>query len=83
MLVAQVTSFNANTLIALGQQALGLTFGQISKLRAEDVAEPATLQALGQVHGWNRGQAQGLANKVISSNFTVGVCHPKNTRAFA
>ncbi|XP_019397679.1 PREDICTED: uncharacterized protein LOC109314800 [Crocodylus porosus] len=71
MLVAQVTSLNANTLTALGQQALGLTFGQISKLRAEDVAEPATLQALGQVHGWNRGQAQGLVNKVISSNFTL------------
>ncbi|CAM4630088.1 unnamed protein product [Caretta caretta] len=70
MLVAQITPFDARTLAALGQQAVGLTSGQILELRAQDIADPLALQSLGQVNGWDRGQSQGLMNKLISSNFT-------------
>ncbi|TFK10538.1 Mesothelin-like protein [Platysternon megacephalum] len=70
MLVAQITTFDARTLAALGQQAVGLTSGQILELRAQDIADPLALQSLGQVNGWDRGQSQGLMNKLISSNFT-------------
>ncbi|XP_068764466.1 uncharacterized protein [Struthio camelus] len=70
MLVTQSPSFDSNALAALGQQAVGLTASQISQLRAESVGEPSTLQLLGQVTGWNQGQAEALINKLISSNFT-------------
>ncbi|CAM4605679.1 unnamed protein product [Lepidochelys olivacea] len=70
MLVAQITPFDARTLAALRQQAVGLTSGQILELRAQDIADPLALQSLGQVNGWDRGQSQGLMNKLISSNFT-------------
>ncbi|KAG6927459.1 mesothelin-like [Chelydra serpentina] len=70
MLVAQIATFDARTLAALGQQAVGLTSGQILELRAQDIADPLALQSLGQVNGWDRGQSQGLMNKLISSNFT-------------
>ncbi|XP_039225834.1 uncharacterized protein LOC120320300 [Crotalus tigris] len=65
MLVAQVKTFDKQTLIALGQQAVGLTTGQMSDLTAEDLTDHKVLESLGQVKGWNRGQFQILVNKIL------------------
>nr|XP_025043613.1 uncharacterized protein LOC102452244 [Pelodiscus sinensis] len=69
MLVAQVTTFDARTLAALGQHAVGLTSGHILELRPQIIADPLALQSLGRVDGWDRGQSQGLMSKLIRSNF--------------
>lgn len=76
MLVAQVKTLNGQTLVALGQQAVGLTVGQISNLTGHDLVDPKVLASLGHVTGWNRGQSQALVNKLLCSNFTVSVSHP-------
>ncbi|ETE63142.1 Mesothelin-like protein, partial [Ophiophagus hannah] len=65
MLVAQVKTFDKQILIALGQQAMGLTMGQISNLIAQDLVDHKVLESLGQVKGWNRGQSQILVNKIL------------------
>ncbi|KAM6423845.1 uncharacterized protein PHA67_004688 [Liasis olivaceus] len=65
MLVARVKTFDKQTLIALGQQAMGLTTGQISNLTAQDLMDPKVLESLGQVKGWNKGQSQILVNKIL------------------
>ncbi|KAM3826842.1 uncharacterized protein M6D78_015007 [Vipera latastei] len=65
MLVAQVKTFGKQTLIALGQQAVGLTTGQMSNLTAQDLTDHKVLESLGQVKGWNRGQSQILVNKIL------------------
>ncbi|KAL7978979.1 hypothetical protein Chor_015003 [Crotalus horridus] len=65
MLVAQVKTFDKQTLIALGQQAVGLTTGQMSDLTAQDLTDHKVLESLGQVKGWNRGQFQILVNKIL------------------
>nr|XP_028562399.1 uncharacterized protein LOC114584579 [Podarcis muralis] len=70
-LVAQVKTFDRQTLVALGQQAMGLTTGQISNLTPQDLVDPQVLESLGQVNGWNRGQSQGLVNKILRSDFTL------------
>ncbi|XP_026559764.1 mesothelin isoform X1 [Pseudonaja textilis] len=64
-LVAQVKTFDKQTLIALGQQAMGLTMGQISNLTPQDLVDHKVLELLGQVKGWNRGQSQILVNKIL------------------
>ncbi|KAJ6653743.1 hypothetical protein lerEdw1_008770 [Lerista edwardsae] len=71
MLVAQVKTLNGQTLVALGQQAVGLTVGQISSLPGHDLVDPEVLASLGHVLGWSRGQAQALVNKLLRSNFTL------------
>ncbi|XP_013910647.1 PREDICTED: uncharacterized protein LOC106540135 isoform X2 [Thamnophis sirtalis] len=65
MLVAQVKTFDKQTLIALGQQAMGLTTGQISNLTAQDLVDHKVLESLGKVKDWNRGQSQILVNKIL------------------
>ncbi|XP_058012997.1 uncharacterized protein LOC131185003 isoform X2 [Ahaetulla prasina] len=65
MLVAQVKTFDKETLIALGQQAMGLTVGQISNLTPQDLVDHKVLESLGQVKGWNRGQSQILVNNIL------------------
>ncbi|XP_070616331.1 uncharacterized protein [Erythrolamprus reginae] len=65
MLVAQVKTFDKETLIALGQQAMGLTMGHISNLTAQDLVDHKVLESLGRVKGWNRGQSQILVNKIL------------------
>lgn len=75
-LVAQVKTFDRQTLVALGQQAMGLTTGQISNLTPQDLVDPQVLESLGQVNGWNRGQSQGLVNKILRSDFTVSNLTP-------
>ncbi|XP_032086962.1 uncharacterized protein LOC116517887 [Thamnophis elegans] len=65
MLVAQVKTFDKQTLIALGQQAMGLTTGQISNLTAQDLVDHKVLESLGKVKDWNRGQFQILVNKIL------------------
>lgn len=90
MLVAQVKTFDKQTLIALGQQAVGLTTGQMSDLTAQDLIDHKVLESLGQVKGWNRGQSQILVNKIllnykvnlVTSHFwsgNISVCHQFST----
>lgn len=90
MLVAQVKTFGKQTLIALGQQAVGLTAGQMSNLTAQDLTDYKVLESLGQVKGWNRGQSQILVNKIllnykvnlVTSHFwsvNISVCHQFST----
>lgn len=73
MLVGQVKNFDGQTLMALGQQAVGLTTGQITNLTAPVLREAKVLESLGQVNGWSRGQSQMLANKILRNNFTVSL----------
>lgn len=73
MLVAQIKILDGPALIALGQQAMGLSLGQISNLKAQDLVDPKVLESLGRVNGWNRGQSQGLVNKILRTNFTVNI----------
>ncbi|XP_053132467.1 uncharacterized protein LOC128336594 [Hemicordylus capensis] len=71
MLVAQIKTFDGQTLVALGQQAVGLTTAQISNITAQDLVDPRVLESLGQVNGWNRGQSQALVNKILHRNFRL------------
>ncbi|KAH0631752.1 hypothetical protein JD844_019518, partial [Phrynosoma platyrhinos] len=71
MLVAQVKTFDSQTLVALGQQAMGLTTDQISNLTTDVLRDPKVLESLGRVTSWNRGQSQMLVNEILRSNFTL------------
>ncbi|XP_042293805.1 uncharacterized protein LOC121914461 [Sceloporus undulatus] len=71
MLVAQVKTFDRQTLVALGQQAMGLTTDQISNLTTEVLRDPKVLESLGRVTSWNRGQSQMLVNEILRNNFTL------------
>uniref|UniRef100_F6QGD8 Mesothelin like n=1 Tax=Monodelphis domestica TaxID=13616 RepID=F6QGD8_MONDO len=64
LLVSEIPAFNQSILVALGQQAVGLTAGQIMMLSEDDVA--ASVQALGRVIGWDKGQAYGLVSKLTA-----------------
>nr|XP_016853491.1 PREDICTED: uncharacterized protein LOC103281161 [Anolis carolinensis] len=71
MLVAQIKAFSSETLVALGQQAMGLTTGQIYNLTADVLKDPKALEALGRVKGWNRGQSQVLVSRILSNDFAL------------
>ncbi|XP_051829110.1 uncharacterized protein LOC127545699 [Antechinus flavipes] len=70
LLVGQIPAFNQSTLVALGQQAVGLTKGQIAMLSEEDVA--ASVEALGKVIGWDQGQVNELVSKLTPEQLLVG-----------
>ncbi|XP_074135834.1 mesothelin-like protein [Sminthopsis crassicaudata] len=70
LLVGQIPAFNQSTLVALGQQAVGLTKGQIAMLSEEDVA--ASVKALGKVIGWDQGQVNELVSKLTPEQLLVG-----------
>ncbi|XP_074053201.1 uncharacterized protein LOC141495591 isoform X2 [Macrotis lagotis] len=69
LLVGQIPAFNQSILVALGQQAVGLTKGQIAMLLEEDVA--ISMQALGKVIGWDQGQAYGLVSKLMTEQLLI------------
>ncbi|XP_025938737.1 mesothelin-like protein [Apteryx rowi] len=68
---AQMPPSEWDTLDARGQHAVGAAAGRAVRLRAEGVGEPSPLQSLGQVTGWNQGQAKALINQLISGNVTL------------
>ncbi|XP_030067858.1 mesothelin [Microcaecilia unicolor] len=68
LLVGQFPSLNSNTLKALGQQAVGMSTGQIAKMSSADVLN--SVGELGKVRGWDAGQAQGLVGKLLASNIS-------------
>ncbi|XP_072457167.1 uncharacterized protein [Notamacropus eugenii] len=69
LLVGQIPEFNQSILVALGQQAVGLTKGQIDMISEEDVA--TSVQALGRVIGWDQGQANGLVSKLRAKQLLI------------
>ncbi|XP_056392147.1 mesothelin [Hyla sarda] len=68
-LVSKLSNFTSDTLVNLGQSAVGLSPGQINKINGSDLITSVT--TLASVTGWSVGQTKSIMKKLLDSNFKV------------
>ncbi|GCC21557.1 hypothetical protein chiPu_0020030, partial [Chiloscyllium punctatum] len=68
-LVSKFDNFSLSILNSLGQTAVGLSLSQIRGIDANILQE--ALPNLGQVKGWNLGQAKAIITKLLKNGFQV------------
>ncbi|XP_056392658.1 uncharacterized protein LOC130285326 [Hyla sarda] len=68
-LVSKLDNFTSDTLVNLGQSAVGLSPGQINKINGSDLITSVT--TLASVTGWSVGQTKFIMKKLLDSNFEV------------
>ncbi|XP_069503376.1 uncharacterized protein [Ambystoma mexicanum] len=66
-LVENPQTIDSSVVALLKQQAIGLNSGQIKNMNASDVIN--SLGTLGEVQGWDAGQAQSIIKKLHDGNF--------------
>ncbi|XP_038676486.1 uncharacterized protein LOC119978724 [Scyliorhinus canicula] len=69
VLVSKFGNFSVNLLNSLGQTAVGLSLSQISSIDGNILRE--ALPSLGEVKGWNLGQAKAIVAKLLKDGFQV------------
>ncbi|XP_069590723.1 otoancorin-like [Ranitomeya imitator] len=68
-LVSRLDNFSADTLMNLGQSAVGLSMGQIDKI--SDGNLKSSLPSLSNVTGWSVGQARSIMEKLLNANYQI------------
>lgn len=64
-------SIDSNAISALGNQCTGLSTGQLTMIKPQQLV--IALSSLATVNGWNQGQADGIIQMLLSSGM-VKVC---------
>ncbi|XP_051877890.1 uncharacterized protein LOC127573574 [Pristis pectinata] len=69
VLVGKIDNFSVSTLNTLGQTAVGLSLSQVDSIDGNTLEQ--ALPSLGNVRGWNIGQANSIVNRLLASGFQV------------
>ncbi|XP_069761835.1 uncharacterized protein [Narcine bancroftii] len=69
VLVSKIDNFSVSTLNTLGQNAIGLSSSQVDSIDENTLQQ--ALPTLGNVQGWNIGQANSIVNKLLRSGYQV------------
>ncbi|XP_067859797.1 uncharacterized protein [Heptranchias perlo] len=68
-LVSKIDNFSVSTLNSLGQTAVGLSVSQVGDIDGNTLEQ--ALPSLGNVRGWNTGQANAIVTKLLRNGFQV------------
>ncbi|XP_067859794.1 uncharacterized protein [Heptranchias perlo] len=68
-LVSKINNFSVSTLNSLGQTAVGLSVSQVGDIDGNTLEQ--ALPSLGNVRGWNIGQANAIVTKLLRNGFQV------------
>ncbi|KAI5089688.1 hypothetical protein C0J45_19823 [Silurus meridionalis] len=68
-LVEKFSTVSGPTIQLLGSQSVGLTVGQISSAPYSAISN--ALPVLGNINGWDQGQANALIQSIISAGFDI------------
>ncbi|XP_069760982.1 uncharacterized protein [Narcine bancroftii] len=69
VLVSKIDNFSVSTLNTLGQNAIGLSSSQVDSIDENTLQQ--ALPTLGNVQGWNIGQANSIVNNLLRSGYQV------------